>query len=206
MFDMYSTGSPSQNGRLGYYGLLEWWSSIMSEQERLYIIEKYKPMGDSGNLIHGKIEGSSASVISFLTGLQSWFNNLSDEAISEKILNKAESLISSKISILDIHFLYGSLIEHYYKKRKIDHAFYELAKHYCKKQIEIAEDVIIAFTFKYNTSLIPSHKGLEQLAIILEKERKYEEALIICLKGKEMGWNYDWNKRITNLQTKLNTG
>ena len=86
--NIYNTGIPTDKGSLGYYSLLEWWNNKFSVAEQTYISEKYIPMGGS-NLTSGKIIGSSASVINFLTGLQSWFTNLADETISEKILIKA---------------------------------------------------------------------------------------------------------------------
>ena len=135
--DIYKTGTPTERGSLGYYNLLDWWDIDFSNSEKLYILEKYIPMG-GGELTKGTILSSSATVINFLTGLQSWFTTLADESISEKILKKAESLITNETQILDTHFLYGCLIEHYYKKRNIDLRFYELAKQYCLKQITIS--------------------------------------------------------------------
>ena len=87
--EKYKTGIPTNKGSLGYYSLLDWWNSQFSVSEQIYISKKYIPMGGS-NLTTGTIIDSSASVINFLTGLQSWFTNLTDEIISEKILIKAE--------------------------------------------------------------------------------------------------------------------
>jgi len=200
--NIYNTGIPTDKGSLGYYSLLEWWHNKFSVAEQTYISKKYIPMGGS-NLTSGKIIGSSASVINFLTGLQSWFTNLADETISEKILIKAESLINKNTPILDVHFLYGSIINHYYKKRNIDSKFYDLAKKYCKKQIEIS--VLVKKTFQEESCYdgLPGHKGYNQLAIILEKEKKYKEAIEICIEANEMGWNSDWEKRIIRLNKKL---
>lgn len=198
----YKTGIPTDKGSLGYYSLLDWWSDEFSKAEQSYILEKYIAMGGS-DLKSGKIIDSSASAINFLNSLQSWFTNLDEEIISEKILIKAESLIKKNTSLLDIHFLYDSKINHYYKKRNIDSKFYDLAKKYCKKQIEISVIVKIAFLEEpWNLSL-PSHKGYNQLAIILEKEKKYKEAIEICNEAYEFGWNSDWNKRIIRLNKKL---
>ena len=202
--DIYKTGTPTDKGSLGYYNLLDWWEHEFTINERLYITEKYIPMGGS-ELTNGRIIGSSASVINFLTGLQSWFSTLADENIAEKILTKAESLITSDIPILDIHFLYGCLIEHYYKKRKIDNRFYEMAKQYCLKQIAISNLTKIEFLSDNTLSTLPRHKGYEQLAIILEKEKDYAGSLKLCYEAKEIGWNSDWDKRISHLERKLNS-
>src|SRR5260221_11213643 len=102
--DKYATGIPSEHGSLKYYSLLQWRDEEFTENQKQYIVEKYKPMGGIG-LTEGNIMGSSASVINFLTGLQSWFTTLADEIISEKILINAEALITRRIPLLDIHFL-----------------------------------------------------------------------------------------------------
>ena len=200
--DIYSTGISTKKGSLGYYGLLEWWENEFSIQERSYIVEKYKAMGGS-ELTKGTILGSSATVINFLTGFQSWFTTLSDEIISEKILKKAEQLLTSDTPILDVHFLYGTFIEHYYKKRNIDLTFYDLAKKYCLKQITISRQAKEAFLSEPWFKALPRHKGYEQLAIVLEKEKKYNEAEQLCIEAKQSGWNGDWDKRIFTLRKKM---
>lgn len=201
--DIYKTGIPTDKGNLGYYSLLDWWENEFSNTERLYIIGKYIPMG-GGELTKGRIIGSSATVISFLTCLQSWFTTLADEVIAEKILKKAESLISIDTPILDKHFLYGCFIEHYYKKRKIDNQFYDMAKQYCLKQISISKKTKDAFLSDTAFLNLPRHKGYEQLAIILEKEKDYVGSLKLCCEAKAMGWNTDWDRRISNLERKIN--
>lgn len=200
--DIYKIGTPTEIGSLGYYSLLDWWNTNFSNSEKLYILEKYIPMG-GGELTKGTILGSSATAINFLTSLQSWFTTLADEAISEKILKKAESLLTNETSILDTHFLYSSLIEHYYKKRNIDLRFYEIAKQYCFKQIIINYRAKVAFLSDPTFPTLPRHKGYEQLAIILEKEKEYDNALSLCLEAKEAGWNTDWDKRILTLEKKM---
>jgi len=200
--DIYKTGTSTDRGSLGYYSLLDWWQKEFTKQEQLYILEKYKPMG-GGTLTTGAILDSSATVINFLTSLQSWFSTLSEEVISEKILKKAESLLTDETPVLDIHFLYSSSIGHYYKKRKINLDFYELAKQYCLKQIALSQKAKDAFLSEPCFTTLPRHRGYEQLAIILEKEKKYNEAMRLCYEAKEATWNSDWNKRIATLQSKM---
>ena len=198
--NMYNTGKPSEFGTLGYYDLLEWWNTEFDLNERLYISQKYKPMG-GGGLTSGQVMGSSASAVNFLTGLQSWFTNLSDQAISQKILLKAEQIITEETPILDIHFLYLALLEHYYKNRKVNSKYFDLAKIYCVKQIEIATLTKPKFIEEFG--FLPRHKGYEQLAIILENEYNYIEALSLSNQAKKEGWKSDWDKRILKLETKL---
>jgi hypothetical protein len=199
--DIYKTGTPSDKGEFGYYNLTDWWDKNFTSDEKNYILEKYIPMGGV-ELTKGSIHCSSTTVISFLTGLQSWFTTLADEAISEKILKKAELCLTDETPIIDKHFLYGCLIEHYYKKRNINSEFYDLAKQYCLKQIAISKQVQKAFHSEIPFSTLPRHKGYEQLAIILEKEKDYDSAMLICLEAKDTGWNTDWDKRILTLEKK----
>ena len=199
----YSTGTPSEKGYMGYYSLLDWWENDFTQTEREYVLEKYNPMGGVSGLDSGTMIGSTASALNFLTGLQSWFTTLKDEVISEKILKKAESLLLEKTPILDYHFLYQSLIKHYYKKRNIDSSYYELAKKYCRKQIELNPEAKEAFQSEYPWHELPSHVGYNQLAIILEKEKKYKDAIELCKKAREEGWGSDFSKRILRLNKKL---
>jgi len=201
--NIYKTVIPTDKGTLGYYNLHTWWDTTFTNNEKKYILEKLIPMG-GGELTKGTIIGTTTTVINFLTGLQSWFTTLADEAISEKILKKGESLLTDETPILDTHFLYGCFIEHYYKKRSVDIKFYDLAKQYCLKQIAISKIVKIAFLSDPAFSTLPRHKGYEQLAIILEKEKDYTGSLMLCFEAKEIGWNTDWDKRILNLERKLN--
>jgi len=194
-----------ERGSLAYYNLLDWWNKDFTNNEKKYILEKYIPMGGA-ELTKGTIFCSSASAINFLIGLQSWFTTLADESISEKILKKAESLLTDATPILDIHFLYACLIEHYYKKRSINIKFYELAKQYCLKQIAISAKVKIAFLSESAFTKLPRHKGYEKLAIIFEKEKLYDRAMLICFEGKKNGWNTDWDKRILTLERKIKIG
>lgn len=187
-------------GLIKYYSLEIWWQNSFSESEQKYIIQKYKPL-NGNNLIRGVIINSSISDINFLTGLQSYFSTLNDERISEIILKKAESLIQESTPILDIHFLYSTFINHYYKKRNLDVEFYELSKEYCKKQISINKEVKKAFR-KEGFPSLPRHLGFEKLAIILEKEKDFNEAIKICEKAKSLHWNSDWDKRIQRIEKK----
>ena len=95
------------------------------------------------------------------------------------------------------------MINHYYKKRNIDSTFYESAKKYCKKQIDISTIVKKAFQEEPWYDSLPSHKGYNQFAIILEKEKKYSEAINLYIEANDLGWTSDWDKRITRLKKKL---
>jgi len=211
-------------GYIRYYSLEDWWNNEFSEEEQKYMIEKYQPMGSSGDLLttldFGSIDDSmnsgdqsieEHSDVKFLTILSGWFNNKNDLHLAEIIINKANKLSesfdnsSSKNckNILDEHFLQSQNIETYYKKREIP-AFMDKTIEACKKQIAIADEAVKAFKEEYNDDFLPSHKGYKQLAIIYEKQKKYEAAIALCKKAKEQGWMGDWEKRIERCTKKLN--
>ena len=184
-------------GHLGHYNLFEWWTQSFTESEKVRFKELYKPMGGSFNdLINGN--GSyMESAVWFLTGLAGFASNKSDLSIALKFLEKAESLIK-KSTILDKHFLYGTLSERHYKLREdIDH--YAKAIYYCKKQIEIAGFVKKEFIKEFGDNKV-KHWGYYQLTIILQKEKKYKEAILLCEKAMEQGWKGDWENRIEKLK------
>ena len=86
-------------GLLDYYSLIGWWKEIFTRSEQLYIEQKYRPLNLT-TLTSDRVSNSSITVINFLTGIQSWFTNLSDESISERILKKAENLLLEETSVL----------------------------------------------------------------------------------------------------------
>lgn len=84
-------------GYIGYYGLEDWWNSTFTNEEKEYIINTYKPMGDSLGgeikilgevLIKGNIEFTSQSKIFFLVLLSSWFSSSNSVGIGLKIIEE----------------------------------------------------------------------------------------------------------------------
>ena len=73
----------------------------------------------------------------------------------------------------------------------------------CKQQIDLAPKTIDALKTEYKDSTLPSHKGYEQLAIILEKQKTYKEAIDLCGQADKQGWAGDWKKRIERCLKKL---
>jgi tetratricopeptide (TPR) repeat protein len=109
-------------------------------------------------------------------------------------LKKAEKLSETEGSVLDAHFLYGQRLEIYYKDRGVP-GHLEKAIEACNQQIALGERAAKAFRREYEASPLPSHKGYLQLAIILEKQGKFLEAIELCRKAEEQGWAGDWKKR-----------
>ena len=110
--------------------------------------------------------------------------------------------MTAETQILDVHFLYGQKIKIYYKDRE-KQEYLEKAIEACKQQIKIAPKAAKAFRTEYKDSSLPSHQGYKQLAIILEKQGHFREAIELCVQADKEGWAGDWQKRIERCKKKL---
>lgn len=193
----------STGGWIHYYGLTEWWLSDLSESERSQIKTTFQPMGSSGDfLTSGTVLSNSQNVVSFLANLAGWFNNPENRNIAKKILTKGVNLASSGTP-LDQHFLFQQMIEVYYKDRS-DPTQLQAAISACRQQIAISSKAAKSFCTKHKNLPLPSHKGYEQLAIILEKTGNLQEVIDLCRKAKDQGWSGNWEQRIEKCEKKLN--
>jgi len=188
-------------GNICYFGLVDWWLSAFTEVERQYIQNK---LGDAADtLLYGEIRDTSlVSAVSVLHPLTGYFLKEEERPIAYKILEKAESLLTSKTPICDVHFFYGQKTIIYYRDRKKPGYLQEAIKS-CKKQIEIAPEVAAIFRNESRDLPLPLHTGYEQLAIILEKQKKFSEAIELCNEADKRGWAGDWQKRIERCNKKL---
>ncbi len=196
-------------GDIGFYSLEDWWIDAFSEEERKYILSIYRPMGGNDeSLIEGERKRENFivephSIVQFLATLASWFHRKDDRHIARKILDKALILVDENTKVLDLHFMYQHIIQIYYKDRNVPE-YFDKAIWACKKQIELSKKSANEFIRDpYNKDgSLPRHIGYEQLAIILEKEKKYDEAIRLCEQAKNEGWNGDWDKRIGRCKKK----
>lgn len=192
------------NGYIKFLKLENFWFNTLSEESRNKILIYLDSSNNDINLltkeslINTEIFGSSASRISIMGILFSIIDRDSDE-IDKIILDKIEEEAVDEKAKVDLHFIYQSLITQNYKKRE-SIEYLEKAKYYCLKQIAISEH--ISNYYKKNEGFIPSHIGFKQLSIILEKEKKYSEAINYCKMAINQGWSGDWNNRISKLEKK----
>lgn len=98
-------------------------------------------------------------------------------------------------------FFYQSKIEIFYKDRDKPGGL-EKAICACRQQIDYAPKAAKAFMKKYKGETLPGHKGYQQLAIILEKEKNFSEAIEVCSQAMEQGWSGEWEKRIQRCKKK----
>ena len=57
--------------------------------------------------------------------------------------------------------------------------------------------------FRREWKLIPRPVGFWQLAVILEKQGNYNEAIALATQALEQGWAGDWEKRIARCKQRL---
>jgi len=189
-------------GLIKYFGLENWWFSEFTDDERQYIVETFQPLGSTGDsLTSGTISYTSQTAVALLQNLSGWFAKERDRPIAYKLLKKAEELVEAKGSVLDAHFLYGQKLAIYYKDRDKP-GYKEKAIEACNQQIALGEKAVHAFRIEYKDSPLPSHKGFDQLAIILEKQGKFDETIELCQKAHTQGWAGDWEKRIERCREK----
>ncbi|MFT6140452.1 MAG: hypothetical protein ACI8UC_001288 [Psychromonas sp.] len=189
------------NGIIKYLNLEQWWLDELSDEERKTILKTYYPLGSDNSIIEGEILNSSQTQLHFLWGLIDWFNKPELRHVAYKIIDKAETLINEQSVPLDIHFLYGEKLKVCYKERDLRPNGLGLAIQTCEQQIENAQSAAKAFREQHGSDL-PAHRGYTQLAIVLEKQKNYSEAIALCEQAKYQGWAGDWEKRIERCNKK----
>jgi len=198
-----NTESSRKNGVLGQFGLWDWWYEVFGDEERKYVLEKYNPFpgypqGESV-LTHGNISIANPRV--FLSSTALWFNNQEGFSVALKFMDKAQEYSHSDLDILSYHFDCYERIKFYYRWRSEHEGALDASIIACKEQISIAEKSAPACFEKFKA--LPHHTGYEQLAIIYEKQGQFEEAIVLCEKGRKQGWANDFEKRLARLNKKL---
>ena len=219
IFDFFKT-KKNYEGIVEKYNLVSWWQNNFSKKERKYIISKAPEM------VKGRVTGDNNifSAMESLYQVSTKFDNEKDfDRVVNKLLNKAIDLAEKKISL---HYELNEKIKSYYKKRNKETEYLKKAISACKKQIDIAEEVIKLMkkqhflkgqynfdymdgkkTLKETNKDRPyrpvSHKGYKQLAIIRYKQGEFEEVIKLCKQAKKQGWKGDWDKRIERAKNQL---
>lgn len=97
---MNNKGKQKIEGLILYYGLVDWWLSSFSEDERSYIDDRFKPMNMGPHtLTRGeflKPIGETTDPASFLNSLATWFRAKSDSSIFNRIHKKIDDLGKKK--------------------------------------------------------------------------------------------------------------
>lgn len=130
-----------------------------------------------------------------------------DPIKKEEMLLLAEEKSLSSQNYVDLHFVFINLIEHYYRQRHTDASALDKCIEYCEKDIDLFPKFKEAYINEYLCQIrhvqsfyekdseeyrnyeikaincrpiIPNIPSFKRLAIIYEKQEKYEEAIKIC--------------------------
>ncbi len=132
---------------------------------------------------------------------------LSDAHSTAKIMLLAWDAIAPRL-LVDRHYLYQQDIASYYRKRNEDPLALDKAMAACLQQIEIAPQVSHLFKkdrgiVNRDGSLAVGHKGFEQLAVVYEKQGKFQEAIDLSLQAQQQGWAGDWENRVQRCHKRM---
>jgi hypothetical protein len=197
-------------GLIGFYQLEHWWLNQLSESERARLEELFHPLGSAfdlpltqGNILRN--DDPTATKTMLIGNLIGWLQKTPvDLTIRIKLLSKLAAELSAEDNLLARHYCLQVLIQEHYRDRLRSPKSRELAIQACRDQIAIAAQVA-ALMQSTNLPNFPTHVGYEQLAIILEKDSQFAEAIAICMQAKLEGWTGNWHARIERCRTKLSS-
>jgi hypothetical protein len=177
-------------GELRYYGLVDWWFSAFTNEERAHIVVTFRPMGSGSSnespLTHGEVLGSGGTAAGLLWALAGWFRKEGDQSIALRILAKAEELGTRHGDhVIDRHFTYHGMIEAY--SRQNDPTAADAMIDACEKQIALASQVAAAMREEYPAGLLPSHSGFDHLFRIRMQQQRYLDAARLCAEARTEG-------------------
>ncbi len=197
--------SKSIQGQIGYFKLADWWMTAFSDSERKYIESIFQPISTvqaSGSpLTSGVIQSTTETAVGLLSALAMWFQKPEDRTVAHKILNKAMEL-SKDASALDNHYLYQTIIQFNYRNRENGENL-KAAIDACLKMISLAPEAAQAYKSEFPKEQLPGHKGYGQLAIIYEKQGRFQDAIAVSEQAANQHWGGDWAKRIERCGKKL---
>jgi hypothetical protein len=226
MCDSTEVNGPT-SGFLSLFGLTEWWNSTFTETEQVYIESVYKPFGSDlsekrlTELQFAAGTKTTESPVSLLYVLAQWFNSKKDIHIAQRIIAKAEELLTPDLPVLDLHFHYSAMVQIYYKDRD-DQASLARSVWACQRQIELSPQAASEFKREhgelkasairdgYSSNLparckLPRHIGFQQMCIILEKNGDFKVALRFANRAFREGWDGDWDRRISRLERRIDS-
>jgi tetratricopeptide (TPR) repeat protein len=177
-----------------------WWMNELSAPERYLLNHIYRPMGSSidemtaDNTIVGYLKlgnnFSSASPVSFLSGLAHYLDNYGQFELKLKILKKAEET-SKFYSFIDKHFLYLTFVQVYKALSTNNPKLLTSYFFYCHKMVEIADEVKDEMQ-KENFLPLPAHLGYEGIFEELKASGRFDEAVRLVARGRENGWGIQY--------------
>jgi hypothetical protein len=202
---------PLVRGLIAHFDLANWWLSAFLPDERLWIEAEYVrctlTVGQANPrpLTTGAVLDTSQTSTMLLRDVACVVYRKSREK-ALAVFRMAEEDGLSKLDlqtkyVVDLHFVYQSLIELNYRDRGTFPDALETATGACRKQIALAPRA--AEVFRSEWKQMPRPLGFWQMAVILEKQGNYGAAIALATQALEQGWAGDWEKRITRCKQRL---
>jgi hypothetical protein len=184
-------------GYIGYFGLESWWLEELDPHERELICQRYNELGTSVSgrqlLEEAAVSFVGMSLVQFLDGVAGCFRKDGERDFAYRVIDKAQSLVTSDTPILEVHFLLMTKIELTYREARSPDGV-ERCIAACREQIAIAEQAADAFRRECAGPLV-EHAGYKRLAMLLEAVGDYTECKRVCEEALTAGWTGDWERR-----------
>lgn len=191
----FLTKKEKVGGYIALNSLQDWWQKSFTDSEREHIREV---VGTTWNPLDSEDDNelqkyNKPAPLGFLMGMAGWFNNAKDRDLAIKMIIKAEEFATPHSDLLDLHFFYAQQMR-IYNGGKPDSSSSKKVIESCHNQINLAPRAAKEFLKQYKGNL-PVHEGYDKLISILEKEKKYDEAIKYIKKAKDEGWgSAKWGK------------
>lgn len=213
-------------GAIKHYSLEKWWFSELSEDDRILIRSRYKPLGmkPGEDVLTGRGEFASPQTTAmWLTVLAGWFKPaLAKESdlilrIADKAWEVKDVLAPSSgaDAVFSRHLALGKLSEIYYRFRESPE-YLERSLEAARLQIAMQAAAATAFRQQEietarvlglpppDPIILPTHQGYTRMAIVLEKKKQFNQALNLVREAQAAEWSGDWEKRVQRLEQRLN--
>lgn len=195
-------------GIIGYLGLSDWWGQL-SEEERRFLRACFARGVSVGGFVNPRMldKGNAATSQTpegFLNGLGLWALAEHNYALADKCLQEALRL---GFNVIDQHFTYLHLIDTCYKQRDKEPEWVERCAEYCRRDIDLFPAFKEAWINEERKSLLKMSRdpfytaeerkryraeakkeipfnlhipSFARLAIIYEKQGRFDEAIKVC--------------------------
>ena len=187
-------------GELGYFGLGSWWLGAFTRAEQHLIESSFQhpnAPARSRPLTMGHKPLPFHSAAGLLTAMAACLRSEpQNRNLALRILAKAEERARIEDNILGMHFAYQEIIRLHTKWRDHFRDSLDLTFGACHKQVTIAAEAAQILRELRPQESLPTHLGFQQLAILLEREGSYSQAIEVCKQAREQGWSGNWTWRI----------
>lgn len=202
-------------------------SSLLHGSDFISSTDTTRWLTDPDSVVPDTIHISSSNTAYWLVSLARWFIGTDPEKqdLAIRITDKAWELrdksgpSTGADDVFSRHSALGGMMGIYYRYRDNPQHF-ERAVECAWLQIAMQEDAMkawleqdaehLAILQRDNPNYVDPtpnslhpHAGYKRIAILLEKEKRFHEALDLVLEAQAAGWRGDWAKRIDRLRKKL---